>query len=129
MYRYASSLLRPVPPRAQFSKPGAFNQGWIAEKISRKYSICVAVCIFVVGSIIQTAAQDYAMLVVGRLIGGVGVGMYVLFIIIIAYTLTNNDRLSMVVPMYIAEVSPPEIRGMPVPGILTLSSIGTTNIQ
>ncbi|KAJ9497577.1 hypothetical protein H2202_007001 [Exophiala xenobiotica] len=73
---------------------GAFNQGWIAEKISRKYSICVAVCIFVVGSIIQTAAQDYAMLVVGRLIGGVGVGM-----------------LSMVVPMYIAEVSPPEIRG------------------
>jgi MFS family permease len=75
--------------------PGAFNQGWIAEKISRKYSICVAVCIFVVGSVLQTAAQDYAMLVVGRLIGGIGVGM-----------------LSMVVPMYIAEVSPPEIRGM-----------------
>ncbi|KAL2410301.1 Sugar transporter STL1 [Exophiala dermatitidis] len=73
---------------------GAFNQGWIAEKISRKYSICVAVCIFVVGSVLQTAAQDYAMLVVGRLIGGIGVGM-----------------MSMVVPMYIAEVSPPEIRG------------------
>ncbi|OCT45448.1 High-affinity glucose transporter [Cladophialophora carrionii] len=73
---------------------GAFNQGWIAEKISRKYSICVAVSIFVVGSVLQTAAQNYAMLVVGRLIGGVGVGM-----------------LSMVVPMYIAEVSPPEIRG------------------
>ncbi|KIW59781.1 hypothetical protein PV05_00048 [Exophiala xenobiotica] len=73
---------------------GAFNQGWIAEKISRKYSICVAVCIFIVGSILQTAAPDYAMLIVGRLIGGVGVGM-----------------LSMVVPMYIAEVSPPEIRG------------------
>ncbi|KIW37245.1 uncharacterized protein PV06_10587 [Exophiala oligosperma] len=73
---------------------GAFNQGWIAEKISRKYSICVAVCIFVVGSVLQTAAQDYAMLIVGRLIGGIGIGM-----------------LSMVVPMYIAEVSPPEIRG------------------
>ncbi|KIX92428.1 uncharacterized protein Z520_11903 [Fonsecaea multimorphosa CBS 102226] len=73
---------------------GAFNQGWLAEKISRKYSICVAVCIFVLGSILQTAAQDYAMLIVGRLIGGIGVGM-----------------LSMVVPMYIAEVSPPEIRG------------------
>ncbi|KIX08811.1 uncharacterized protein Z518_03468 [Rhinocladiella mackenziei CBS 650.93] len=73
---------------------GAFNQGWVAEKISRRYSICVAVCIFVVGSTLQTAAQDYAMLIVGRLIGGIGVGM-----------------LSMVVPMYIAEVSPPEIRG------------------
>ncbi|KAL2004641.1 hypothetical protein VTN00DRAFT_3377 [Thermoascus crustaceus] len=63
------------------------------EEISRKYSICVAVCIFV-GSILQTAAVDYAMLIVGRLIGGIGIGM-----------------LSMVVPMYIAEVSPPEIRG------------------
>lgn len=62
---------------SEFS-PGAFNQGWIAEKISRKYSICVAVCIFVVGSVLQTAAQDYAMLIVGRLIGGVGIGMCVL---------------------------------------------------
>ncbi|OAP62540.1 hypothetical protein AYL99_01767 [Fonsecaea erecta] len=73
---------------------GAFNQGWVAEKMSRKYSICVAVCIFVVGSILQTAVQGYSMLIVGRLVGGIGVGM-----------------LSMVVPMYIAEVSPPEIRG------------------
>ncbi|KAF2456132.1 MFS transporter [Lineolata rhizophorae] len=73
---------------------GAFNQGWISEKISRRFSIVVAVCIFVVGSVLQTAAQNYAMLIVGRLIGGIGVGM-----------------LSMVVPLYIAEVSPPEIRG------------------
>ncbi len=81
MYRYASALLTPVVPACSINlKSGAFNQGWIAEKISRKYSICVAVCIFVVGSILQTAAQDYAMLIVGRLIGGVGVGMYVLCI-------------------------------------------------
>ncbi|PSK56926.1 hypothetical protein B9Z65_6550 [Elsinoe australis] len=73
---------------------GAINQGWIAERISRRYSIIVAVIIFVIGSAIQTGAVDYAMLVVGRLIGGVGVGM-----------------LSMVVPLYISEVSPPEIRG------------------
>lgn len=73
---------------------GAINQGWIAERISRRYSIIVAVIIFVIGPAIQTGAVDYAMLVVGRLIGGVGVGM-----------------LSMVVPLYISEVSPPEIRG------------------
>lgn len=54
---------------------GAFNQGWLSEKISRKYSICVAVCIFIVGSVLQTAAVDYAMLAVGRFIGGIGVGM------------------------------------------------------
>ncbi len=73
---------------------GALNQGWIADKISRKYSISVAVCFFIVGSALQTAAVDYAMLVVARLIGGIGIGM-----------------LSMVAPLYISEISPPEIRG------------------
>ena len=73
---------------------GAFNQGWIADKISRKYSIIVAVIIFTIGSILQTAAMDYAMLTVARFIGGIGIGM-----------------LSMVAPLYISEISPPEIRG------------------
>lgn len=73
---------------------GAFNQGWIADKISRRYSIIVAVVIFTIGSILQTAAMDYAMLTVARFIGGIGIGM-----------------LSMVAPLYISEISPPEIRG------------------
>lgn len=73
---------------------GAFNQGWVADKISRKHSIVVAVFIFTIGSILQTAAVDYAMLVFARLIGGIGIGM-----------------LSMVAPLYISEISPPEIRG------------------
>lgn len=38
--------------------------------------------------------MTYAMLVVARLIGGIGIGM-----------------LSMVAPLYISEISPPEIRG------------------
>ena len=54
---------------------GALNQGWIADRYSRKYSIAIAVCIFTIGSILQTAAADYAMLVVARLIGGIGIGM------------------------------------------------------
>lgn len=73
---------------------GAFNQGWIADKYSRKYSMLIAVVIFTIGSIVQTAAVDYAMLTVGRLVGGIGIGM-----------------LSMVAPLYIGEISPPEIRG------------------
>jgi MFS family permease len=95
---------------------GAFNQGWVSEKISRKYSICVAVCIFVVGSTLQTAAVDYTMLIVSRFIGGIGVGMSVLpekaCCPLIFCGAANLDRLSMVVPIYIAEVSPPEIRGV-----------------
>lgn len=73
---------------------GAINQGWIADKISRKYSIFVAVIFFTIGSSLQTASIDYSMLVIGRLIGGIGIGM-----------------LSMVAPLYISEISPPEIRG------------------
>lgn len=67
---------------------GALNQGWIADRISRRYSIIVAVIIFTIGSILQTAAMDYAMLTVARFIGGVGIGM-----------------LSMVAPLYISEIS------------------------
>lgn len=64
---------------------GALNQGWIADKISRKYSIVVAVIVFIVGSVLQTASMDYPMLVVARFIGGLGIGM-----------------LSMVAPLYIS---------------------------
>lgn len=53
------------------------NQGWIADAYSRKHSIIMAVVVFTIGSALQTAAVDYAMLVVARLIGGVGIGMCV----------------------------------------------------
>lgn len=59
---------------------GALVSGYLADKLSRKYSIIVAVVIFTVGSVLQTAAVEYGMLTVGRLIGGVGIGMYVLHI-------------------------------------------------
>lgn len=54
---------------------GALNMGWIADKYSRKYSIVIAVAVFSVGSALQTAAVDYAMLTVARTIGGIGIGM------------------------------------------------------
>jgi MFS family permease len=73
---------------------GALNQGWIADKLSRKYSIVAAVIVFIIGGVLQTAAVNYAMLTFARFFGGLGVGM-----------------LSMVAPLYISEISPPEIRG------------------
>lgn len=73
---------------------GAMNQGWISDKISRKRSIMVAVGIFLFGSALQTGSMTYAMLVGGRFVGGIGVGM-----------------LAMVAPLYISEIAPPEIRG------------------
>ncbi|KAH8646356.1 general substrate transporter [Xylariales sp. PMI_506] len=73
---------------------GSLNQGWLSDKYSRKYTIMIAVVIFTIGSSIQTAAVTYSMLVVGRLIGGMGIGM-----------------LSGVVPLYIGEIAAPQIRG------------------
>ncbi|POR36844.1 Uncharacterized protein TPAR_02970 [Tolypocladium paradoxum] len=73
---------------------GAMNQGWIADKFSRKWSILVAVVIFLFGSALQTGAMSFWMLVGGRFVGGIGVGM-----------------LAMVAPLYISEIAPPEIRG------------------
>ncbi|KAJ5741360.1 hypothetical protein N7533_010769 [Penicillium manginii] len=73
---------------------GAMNQGWLADKISRKWSIFVAGVIFMIGGALQTGAASFAMLTVARFIGGIGVGM-----------------LAMVSPLYIGEIAPPEIRG------------------
>ena len=79
-------------------------------EISRKYSIVVAVGVFTVGSVLQTAAVDYAMLVVARLIGGIGIGMYCVQALCSSAMLTD-PMLSMGAPLYISEISPPEIRG------------------
>ncbi|KAJ4384705.1 hypothetical protein N0V86_000306 [Didymella sp. IMI 355093] len=73
---------------------GALFAGYLADKLSRKYSIVVSVIVFTVGSILQTAAVEYGMLTVGRLIGGIGIG-----------------ALACIAPLYISEIAPPEIRG------------------
>lgn len=54
----------------------------------------LAVAIFTAGSAVQAGAVNIAMLFVGRSIAGLAVGM-----------------LTMVIPLYISEVSLPEIRG------------------
>ncbi len=66
----------------------------IVDKYSRKYSIIFAVGIFVIGSMLQTTAERFVVLITARFICGVGIGM-----------------LSMVCPLYISEISPPETRG------------------
>jgi predicted MFS family arabinose efflux permease len=54
----------------------------------------IAAIIFIIGFVFQTVAMNYGMLVVARLITAIAVGM-----------------LSVISPMYISEISPPEIRG------------------
>lgn len=73
---------------------GSLVNGPIADRIGRKMDMIYAVVIFTVGSAIQAGAVNIAMLFAGRAIAGLAVGM-----------------LTMVIPLYISEVSTPDIRG------------------
>lgn len=88
---------------------GALFNGWLSEKISRKYSMQVAVLIFTLGTGLQAGAQTPAYFFAGRIIGGVGIGMF-----------------SMVIPLYQAEIAPPELRGSLVSLQQLSITIGTT---
>lgn len=53
---------------------GCLFMPYLVDKISRKWALTCVVVIFDIGAVIQTAAQNYGMLVAGRAIGGIGVG-------------------------------------------------------
>ncbi|KAH7121589.1 general substrate transporter [Dactylonectria macrodidyma] len=73
---------------------GSLVNGPIADRLGRKGSMLVGVVIFTIGSAVQAGAISVAMLFAGRAIAGFAVGM-----------------LTMIVPMYVSEVSTPGIRG------------------
>ncbi|KAJ5884850.1 hypothetical protein N7495_009360 [Penicillium taxi] len=85
---------------------GCLFMPYMADRYSRKWALTVVVVIFDIGAIIQTASPNYAALVVGRFIGGIGVG-----------------TLAMGAPLYISEISPPNLRGT----LLVLESISITS--
>ncbi|KAK6441837.1 high affinity glucose transporter, partial [Oleoguttula sp. CCFEE 5521] len=68
--------------------------GFLADRIGRKKAIMTAAVIWVIGSIIVSASQNIAMLIVGRVINGFSVGIA-----------------SAQVPVYITELAPPAKRG------------------
>ncbi|KAM7256503.1 hypothetical protein ACFE04_012244 [Oxalis oulophora] len=73
---------------------GAASGGWINDRYGRKKATLLADVIFTVGAIVMAAAPDPYVLIIGRLLIGLGVGVA-----------------SMTAPVYIAEASPVEIRG------------------
>ncbi|KAF5372329.1 hypothetical protein D9615_009264 [Tricholomella constricta] len=95
-----------------FNKPGPTAQGGIvasmpagslfgallvtqlADRIGRKKTIILAGIVWVIGAILQCASINRGMLVVGRVIAGISVGLS-----------------SAVVPIYQSEITPPAIRG------------------
>jgi MFS family permease len=69
---------------------GSILAGIYSDRLGRKKTIIVADVFFMGGAVVMAIAPDVGILIVGRFIVGVGVGIA-----------------AMVVPMYLAEVSPP----------------------
>ncbi|CAL9158782.1 unnamed protein product [Musa hybrid cultivar] len=73
---------------------GAAIGGWMNDRFGRKTTILVADFLFFAGAVIMASAPNPALLIVGRVFVGLGVGMA-----------------SMTSPLYISEASPARIRG------------------
>jgi len=73
---------------------GALASSFIADKFSRKIALQISCVLWIIGSIIQCAAQNVGMLCAGRVIAGLCVGIA-----------------SSIVPVYQSEIAPKEIRG------------------
>ncbi|XP_062107725.1 inositol transporter 1 isoform X2 [Humulus lupulus] len=73
---------------------GASAGGWINDAYGRKRATVLADIVFALGSVVMAAAPDPYILILGRLLVGLGVGVA-----------------SVTAPVYIAEASPSEIRG------------------
>uniref|UniRef100_A0A3P8T969 Proton myo-inositol cotransporter n=2 Tax=Amphiprion percula TaxID=161767 RepID=A0A3P8T969_AMPPE len=83
---------------------GGFLNGWLGRRIC----ILLASFIFSIGGLILSLAPDKVVLLVGRITVGLGIGIA-----------------SMTVPVYIAEVSPPQLRGQ----LVTINSLFITGGQ
>ncbi|KAG4919944.1 hypothetical protein JHK84_057258 [Glycine max] len=73
---------------------GAAGGGWMNDAYGRKKATLIADVIFIMGAIGMAAAPDPYLLILGRFLVGMGVGVA-----------------SVTSPVYIAEASPSEIRG------------------
>ncbi|KAJ3692950.1 hypothetical protein LUZ60_012045 [Juncus effusus] len=73
---------------------GSLAAGRTSDAIGRKWTIALAALIFQVGAIIMTFAPSFSILMLGRLLAGIGIGFGI-----------------MIAPVYIAEISPAGSRG------------------
>ena len=84
---------------------GAMACGPLSDRFGRRVVILIAAIIFAIGALVAALAPNIVTLVGGRIILGLAVGMA-----------------SVVVPLYIAETAPPDIRG----ALVTLNQLMIT---
>ncbi|SFK87461.1 sugar porter family MFS transporter [Rhodanobacter glycinis] len=73
---------------------GALGAAWMSSALGRKRSLIIGAVLFVIGSILCGTAGSPAILIVGRIVLGVAIGIA-----------------SFTAPLYLAEIAPEKIRG------------------
>jgi SP family galactose:H+ symporter-like MFS transporter len=73
---------------------GAAGSGYISDRVGRRPVILGAGLLFIAGAILSAVASDVSVLLVGRFLVGLGIGVA-----------------SMLAPLYLAEISPANVRG------------------
>jgi MFS family permease len=74
---------------------GALQGGLTMDRFGRKITILMGAIICLIGAVLQTAAQNLAMILVGRILTGWAIGL-----------------LSMAVPVYNSECADTRVRGL-----------------
>ncbi|TKV97657.1 hypothetical protein SEVIR_9G509200v4 [Setaria viridis] len=77
-----------------YSLFGSLAAGFTSDWLGRRYTMVLAAAIFFTGALLMGLAPDYALLMVGRFVAGIGVGFAL-----------------MIAPVYTAEVAPTSARG------------------
>ncbi|GAA5986141.1 hypothetical protein JCM11641_004723 [Rhodosporidiobolus odoratus] len=86
---------------------GSIVAGKLADWRGRKPVIVSAAALFAVGALEQGCAMVYKEIILGRILVGIGVGLA-----------------SMILPVYLAEISPPAFRGRIVASLVVLITFG-----
>ena len=73
---------------------GALVSGWLGDRFGRKPNLIIASVLFFASALFCAIPPTFSVLIIARIIGGVGIGMA-----------------SVLGPMYISELSPPRLRG------------------
>ncbi|KAH7334576.1 hypothetical protein B0J17DRAFT_770897 [Rhizoctonia solani] len=72
----------------------SFASGWLSDKYSRKRTIMLGAYIFGIGAALEAGSVNLPMLIIGRLIVGVGEGFFL-----------------SAIGVYLVEIAPPDVRG------------------